>query len=89
MSAKNHQEKWAWMTAIEKVTDLLVCGQEDGESQNMIRETIRMTTAIRKTVNAKGEKTGDVPKDLLKKLKLTIDSNCSIATVIPCLSIIK
>ena len=77
------------MTAIEKVTDLLVCGRDESESQIMIRETIRMTTAIRKTVNVKGDKIGEVPKDLMKKLKLVIDSNCSIATVIPSLSIIK
>lgn len=55
----------------------------------MIRETIRMTTAIRNTVNMKGEKTAQVPKDLMKRLKIAIDSNCSIATVIPSLCVIK
>ena len=36
------------------MTDASVCGNEDtSESVNMIRETLRMTTAIRKTVNLK------------------------------------
>ena len=36
------------------MTDGAVCGREEsGESVNMIRETLRMTTAIRKTVNVK------------------------------------
>ncbi len=83
------------MTAIEKMTNLIVCGQEEGgDSQNMIRETIRMTTAIRKTVNFKGDKlvmgngmgnSSDVPKDLMKKLRLCIEHNCHSTTVIPTL----
>lgn len=76
------------MTAIEKMTDYTLCGAEDNgamESQNMIRETLRMSTAIRKTV--KGDKmVPDVPKDLMKRLKLIIDSNCTNAMILPSFS---
>lgn len=57
----------------------------------MIRETLRMTTAIRNTVSMKnGEKSlnvnennKDVPKDLMKRLKLVVDSNAYQSIIIP------
>jgi len=57
----------------------------------MIRETLRMTTAIRNTVSLKnGEKSlnisennKDVPKDLMKRLKLVVDSNAYQSIIIP------
>jgi hypothetical protein len=38
----------------------------------MIRETIRMTMAIRKTLNTRLDKILEVPKDLMKKLRLGV-----------------
>lgn len=75
------------MTAIEKMTDMTVCPQEENQdSVNMIRETMRMTAAIRKTVTMKstgGKEVGDIPKDLFKKLNMMLSSNTSSATVLP------
>lgn len=75
------------MTAIEKMTDMAVCPQEENQdSVNMIRETMRMTAAIRKTVTMKstgGKEVGDIPKDLFKKLNMMLSSNTSSAMVLP------
>ncbi len=79
------------MTAIEKMTDFSVCPQQEAnDSQNLIRETIRMSTAIRKTINFKvekkdtlGQNNNDISKDFLKKLKITLDSKAVSATVCP------
>lgn len=57
----------------------------------MIRETLRMTTAIRKTVNLKNNEklchgdSSEVPKDLMKRLKIVIDSNTHCSIVLPTL----
>lgn len=50
MSAKNNEEKWSWMTALEKMIDRVLNPETKPDSHNMIRQTIRMSTAARQTL---------------------------------------
>lgn len=77
LSAKEHQEKWAWMTAIERTTSQISNPAED--SQNLIRETLRMSTALRQSTLVFGPRKStinmlpmDIPSNLMSKLKLCI-----------------
>lgn len=77
LSAQDHQDKWAWMTAVEKMTDQ-IRNPSTQDSQNMIRETLRMSTALRqssmmftpKKINHE-ESSGDI----LKHFRLAVVSN--------------
>lgn len=53
MSAKNNEEKWAWMTAIEKMIERIVHPEVKADSHVMIRETLKMSTAVRQTLQRK------------------------------------
>jgi hypothetical protein len=35
------------------MTDLIICPQSTNDTQNLIRETIRMSSAIRQTISTK------------------------------------
>lgn len=50
-SADNHQVKWAWMTAIEKMTYLATSGKgiQVKDSQAVVRETLRTSSVNRGT----------------------------------------
>lgn len=53
MSAKSNDEKWAWMTAIEKMIDRVVHPDTKADTYNLIRETIKMSSAARQTLQKK------------------------------------
>lgn len=53
MSAKSSDEKWAWMTAIEKMVERVIHPELKTDTYNLIRETIKMSTAVRQTLQKK------------------------------------
>lgn len=75
ISAQNHQDKWSWMTAIEKMTEL-IANPAAQDSQNLIRETLRMSTAVRQSnliprkSSVSQQQVTDLPNNILKRLKL-------------------
>jgi hypothetical protein len=76
ISAQNHQDKWSWMTAIEKTSELLA-NPAAQDSQNLIRETLRMSTAVRQSSlipkkNDIHQQSTDLPSNIMKKLKLKL-----------------
>lgn len=63
------------MTAIEKMLERVVHPDSKPDTHNLIRETIRMSTAIRKTVfkkEAEKEKSNGNLDEMMKKFKLDI-----------------
>ncbi len=43
------------MTAIEKMTDMVVNPEQKSDTSNLIRETLRMSSAIRNTLKTREE----------------------------------
>jgi hypothetical protein len=76
LSAQDHQDKWAWMTAVEKMTES-TANPTAQDSQNLIRETLRMSTAVRQSALIPRKTTisenGEAPA-ILKKLRLRAES---------------
>ena len=52
LSASTHQEKWAWMTAVEKMTEVIK-NPAVLDSQNLVRESLRMSNALRQSTIAR------------------------------------
>lgn len=48
LSAQDHQEKWSWVTAIERMTEM-IRNPSMQDSQNLIRESLRMSSAARQS----------------------------------------
>ena len=46
LSGVEHQEKWAWITAIEKMTEMLK-NPNFRDTQNLVRESIKVMSALR------------------------------------------
>ena len=55
ISAKDNDEKWAWVTAIEKMIERIIHPDAKTDAYNLIRETLKMSTAVRMTLQKKEE----------------------------------
>lgn len=66
------------MTAIDKMIDRVLNPETKPDSHNLIRDTIRMSTAVRmsmKTQDVKKRKAStDSTDNVMKRLKISIDS---------------
>ena len=73
MSAQDHQDKWSWMTAIEKMTEH-TSNPIAQDSQNLVRETLRMSSAVRQSalIPIKSKNEGPDLPNVLRRLKLKL-----------------
>ena len=76
LSAEDHQNKWSWMTALEKVSYLVTNPTLAGDKQNEIRQTLRNSLSNRQSSrmndnNLKMKK--EEESDVMKKLRIKFD----------------
>lgn len=78
LSAQDHQEKWSWVTAIERMTER-IRNPSMQDSQNLIRESIKMSSAARQSgahrKSIANQNSNDINNDLFKRLKLKLQSH--------------
>ena len=85
LSGSDHQEKWAWITAIERTTEM-IRNPALKDAQQVIRESLRISTAARQSSirqSVKGNKGLEAGTDFMKLLRLKLQSHILEVQVAP------